>query len=211
MARRSQPHLNLPVVIGSVALLLLLGFVLFPFIDSKSGFEMKFRERDELKVVQSIVLVLRCHALDYEGRFPGSNGKIAFRTSNDAFNSLIPDYIDTELVFWKQNNHPDFRKRPLDDMKLEKGECVYAYVAGQTDASFSRSPLVLDGMMDKNGLYNRHHPHHREKKAVVGFIGGHVLWVPLTSNRLDRDLLTPRSPGGRGLLDTDPINILLPE
>ena len=158
---------------------------------------------------------------------------MAFSTSTEAFNVLIPDYIDTEIVFWIQTKDPEKLQPPREDGKLENSENVYCYVAGQTDTSFSRSPLVADGLMDGPGEYGEFHPWLKSKKAVVGYCGGHVQEETLSSatagatirskDRLVENIFEQRivsdDSGGEGggggasggWLDTKKENVLLPK
>jgi len=85
--------------------------------------------------------------------------------------------------------------------------------------------LVADGEMSGPGAYNEYHPWLKSKKAVVGFVGGHVQELPLTGaeegatvmsiDRRSKNIFEERPKGedseGGGLLDTDQANVLLPE
>jgi hypothetical protein len=139
---------------------------------------------------------------------------------------LIPDYIDTEIVFWIPTKDPQRLQPPREDGQLEPQENVYAYATGQTDTSFSRSPLVADGLMEGPGQYGQFHPWLKSKKAVVGFCGGHVQEETLTSAQsgatirsrdgLVQNIFEQRMAGddgnsSGGWLDTTPENVLLPD
>lgn len=52
---------------------------------------------------------------------------------------------------------PDKLRPPVEDGKLESKECAYVYVTGQTNTSFSRSPLIADEM-ESAGTYSKYHP-----------------------------------------------------
>jgi len=186
--------------------------------------------------VRQILLGCRAFAADWEGLYPsfdpdaeeegGGGEEAAFSTSTEAFNVLIPDYIDQEGIFWIQTKHPDKLRPPREDGELEDTENVYAYVVGQTDTSFSNSPLLADGLMDGPGEYGEHHPWLGAKKAVIGYSGGHVRVERLSSSEAGA---TVKSADGRienifdertagedgessgGWLDTAKDNVLLPE
>lgn len=143
--------------------------------------------------LRQIMLGCRSFATDWEGAYPnfdpdaeeeggGGGGEDSeFTTSTDAFNALIPQYIDQESIFWFQTTHPDKNRPPKEDGTLESQENVYCYVTGQLDTSFSNSPLVADGLMDGPGEYGEYHPWLKSKKAVIAYCGGHVKTEKLTS------------------------------
>jgi len=149
-----------------------------------------------------------------------------FGTSTEAFNALIPNYVDAENIFWIKTKDPDRVRPPVEDGLLEPEENVYCYVQGLTDTDYSRSPLVADGMMDGPGEYNEYHPWLKSRKAVIGFVGGHVTEENLTSSE---EGATVRSKDGQtdnifeeretdeegkssgGWLATEQDNVLLPD
>ncbi len=179
--------------------------------------------------IKQIILACRTFASDWDGVFPsfdpdqtGGGEDSKFSTSTEAFNVLVPDYVDTELIFWIQTKNPNKLRAPTEDGELTSDEVSYAYVVGQTDSSFSRSPLVADGEMDGPGTYGEYHPWLSSKKAVIGYCGGHVVEERLTSSEpgatvqtrdgLIQDIFQKREPGGQGggLLDVSTDNVLLP-
>ncbi|NNE94368.1 MAG: type II secretion system protein [Verrucomicrobiales bacterium] len=183
--------------------------------------------------VRQIILGCRAFSADEEGAFPWGMGDDeesgsedgSASSSVDAFNDLIPDYIDSEAIFWIRTKNPDKQSPPIENDELESEECTFAYCAGQFDTSFSRSPLVADGEMDGPGTYGEFHPWLRSRKAVVGFVGGHVKPLKLTQStpgatvmsedKQIEDIFQEKSQeeGGEsgGLLDTEQSNVLLPE
>ena len=187
--------------------------------------------------IRQILLACRAFAGDWDEVYPsfdpdadeedsGGGEDSEFSSSTDAFNVLIPDYIDTEIVFWMKTNDPDRLRPPKEDGELEPEENVYCYVVNQSTTSFSRSPLVADGLMDGPGEYNEYHPWLKSKKAVIGYCGGHVVEERLTDKEAGA---TPRSKDGLvdnifeerqtsddggssgGWLDTKQDNVLLPD
>ncbi|MEX2578620.1 MAG: type II secretion system protein [Verrucomicrobiales bacterium] len=141
--------------------------------------------------VRSIVTACIAFAKDWDS-FPawdpyadnsaGGGEDEEFSTSTEAFNALIPNYIDAEDIFWTQTKDPDRRRPPREDGELENEENVFCYVMGLTDTDYSRSPLVADGLMDGPGEYGEFHPWLGSRKAIVGFVGGHVTEENLTSS-----------------------------
>ena len=77
---------------------------------------------------------------------------------------LIPEYIDSELAFWIQTENPDKKRAPREDGTLEQEENTYSYVAGQTNTSYSGSPLVSDEM-NGPGTFGEWHPWLEAKRA----------------------------------------------
>jgi len=186
-----------------------------------------------LSNVRSIVVACRSFASEWQ-TFPSfdphadrsGGAPESFSTSTEAFNVLIPSYIDTERIFWVQTQDPDRQLPPVEDGILESEENVYCYVAGQNDTSYSSSPLVADGLMDSPGEYGEYHPWLSERRALVGFVGGHATEMALSSNQPGA---TVRSGDGTvmnifekretdedgratgGWLATDTSNVLLPD
>ncbi len=178
---------------------------------------------------RQIILSCNSFASDYDGLFPSFDPESegddsSFSTSTDAFNVLIPDYVDQESIFYTAGN-PDKPRAPSENSELEQSENSYVYVSGQTNTTFSRSPLVADEM-ESPGTYGENHPWLKSKKAVVGYCGGNVAAEFLTDsqpgatvrtkdNRI-KDIFMKRSgddeggSSGGGLLATDTSNILLP-
>lgn len=214
----------------------IIGILASTAMPAYNGIQERGKRIKSVSNVKNITLACRSFSAD-EGLYPsfdpdadtsggGGGEDSAFSTSTDAFNVLIPDYIDTESIFWTQTRHPDKLRPPREDGQLENQENVYCYVVNQTDTSFSRSPLVADGLMDGIGVYGEHHPWLRSKKAIVGYCGGHVSEEKLTSNQagatvrsrdgMTDNIFTERQSDGDGAasggyLDTTQDNVLLPD
>lgn len=213
----------------------IIGILASTAMPAYNGIQERGNRIKSVSNVKNILLACRAFAADYEGIYPsfdpradaqGGGEDTEFSTSTDAFNVLIPDYIDTESIFWTQTRHPDKLRPPREDGQLENEENVYCYVVNQTDTSFSRSPLVADGLMDGIGEYGEHHPWLRSKKAIVGYCGGHVSEERLTSNQpgatirsrdgMTENIFEERQSDGEGTssggyLDTKQDNVLLPD
>lgn len=175
--------------------------------------------------IKQILLACRTFSADNDGIFPAYDPEEPdsekFGTSTEAWNALVPDYVDTESIFWIQTQNPDKLRPPAEDDDIEQEENTYTYVVGQTDTTFSRSPLVADEQ-DGAGTYGEYHPWLESKKAVIGYCGGQVVEERLTSNeagatvttkdRLIEDIFQKREKGsdGGGLLAVDADNILNP-
>jgi prepilin-type N-terminal cleavage/methylation domain-containing protein len=226
-------------LIELLVVIAIIGILASSAMPAYNGIQERAKRTKDVNNIKQILLGCRAFAADWEGIYPsfdpdaeqsggGGGGEDSeFSTSTDAFNVLIPDYIDTEIVFWIQTKDPEKMQPPKEDGTLEAEENVYCYVNGQTDTSFSRSPLVADGLMDGPGEYGEFHPWLKSKKAVVGFCGGHVSEESLSSatagatvrskDRLVENIFDERTVGEEGgessggWLDTKKDNVLLPE
>ena len=106
---------------------------------------------------RSVGLALRVYSNDHDGAFP--NGKNEQNepiiTSNDAFRSLFPTYIDNESIFTvstsKAGPKADNKTTSPSDI-LERGENHWAYISGLNTSSNSMWPLVVDST-DGSGFY----------------------------------------------------------
>ncbi|MDF1863037.1 MAG: type II secretion system protein [Verrucomicrobiales bacterium] len=213
----------------------IIGILASTAMPAYNGIQERGKRIKSVSNLKNIVLACRAFSADWDGLYPSfdpdadddGGEEDEFSTSTDAFNVLIPDYIDTESIFWVQTKHPDKLRPPREDGELENEENVFCYVTGQTDTSFSRSPLVADGLMDGIGEYGEYHPWLRSKKAIVGFCGGHVTEERLTSSQegatikskdgLVENIFDERSVdeegegSSGGWLDTKQDNVLLPD
>ncbi|MEM9283580.1 MAG: type II secretion system protein [Verrucomicrobiota bacterium] len=218
-------------LIELLVVIAIIGILASSAMPAYNGIQERAKRTKDVNNIKQILLGSRAFAADNEGLYPSydpdaESGEDEFSNSTEAFNVLIPDYIDSEIIFWMQTKDPRKLRPPREDGELEDDENVYAYVKGQTDTSFSRSPLVADGLMDSPGAYGKYHPWLKSKKAVVGFCGGHVTEEKLTSaepgatvkskDGLVDDIFTERSTSGDGgssggWLDTSTDNILLPD
>jgi len=223
-------------LIELLVVIAIIGILASSAMPAYNGIQERAKRTKDVNNIKQILLGCRAFSSDWEGLYPsfdpeaetdaGGGEDGGFSTSTEAFNVLIPDYIDTEIVFWMQTKDPQKIRPPREDGELESNENVYCYVSGQTDTSFSRSPLVADGLMDGPGAYGEFHPWLKSKKAVVGFCGGHVSEESLTSgaagatiqskDKLVKNIFDERTvdeEGGSsgGWLDTTQDNVLLPD
>lgn len=178
----------------------------------------------DMSNARQILIGLSSFASDWNGKLPGGVPELGpVKTSTDAFQMLMPYYLDTESVFWYARK-PGKLQPPVEDNTLHPHEVTYIYVAGQEIAGIqepaeTRSPLVADEQ-DSPGIYGEHHPWLKQKKAVVGYLGGNVRTETLTSSRPGatvmrkgsdmKDIFQTLSTMPAGLLRVPRENILLP-
>jgi len=106
---------------------------------------------------RQIGLALRMYSNDNDGAYPVKKNSYGedIVTSNDAFRSLIPTYLDSEKVFTVAGS----KAGPLADEQIEDaahilqpGENHWAFVSGVTTTSKSNWPLIVDHT-DGTGKY----------------------------------------------------------
>ncbi|MEO0414291.1 MAG: type II secretion system protein [Verrucomicrobiota bacterium] len=161
------------VVFGGI---LLIGILASASMPVYKGIQERAVRTKAVNNVKQVVLGCRVYAFDYDGQYPTPADGEEWSSSQDAFNVLIPDYIDLESVFWmpsKLNKWP-----PTEDGVLEEGETVYGYTYGLDESSPSRAPLVFDGLMSEVGVMAEEHPYPRV--MIMGYAGGQVVEESLT-------------------------------
>lgn len=98
---------------------------------------------------RQIGLALRIYANDHDGNYPLKKNDYDedIVTSNDAFRSLIPAYLDNERVFTapgsKAGGTADNKMETPAEM-LQPGENHWAYISGLSSTSNSNWPLIVD-------------------------------------------------------------------
>lgn len=179
--------IELLVVITIIAVLASMSMPAFTKI------QMNAKITNDINNARQIVIACRTFAADENDNFPyqaegedeggggGGDEEGGLSSATDAFNVLIPQYVDTESIFWVPGNR-DKPQPPIEDNNLEQQEVGYSYVSGQLATDFSRSPLVADEM-EGEGEYGENHPWLAAQKAVVGFIGGQVAALKLTEDK----------------------------
>ena len=156
--------------------------------------------------VDQIVKACKLYAMDWDGHYPKfdtaaaggiwplENG-VEFQTSTEAFNELIRELdIGTEEIFYTRSKNPS-KNAPNNDGILAADENCFSLISGLTDASPARWPLVANEMIDSSGSFGEYHPYLKNGRAIVGFCGGQVKIMKLTSKepgaKLSADLLPP--------------------
>jgi prepilin-type N-terminal cleavage/methylation domain-containing protein len=111
---------------------------------------MSGQETAAMQNARQIGLAMRAYANDQGGAYASGTNSYGeqIKTSNDAFRSLIPNYIDSEQVFAvagsKDGPKADNKIDPYTEI-LKPGENHYAYIEGLTETSNSLWPLIVDG------------------------------------------------------------------
>lgn len=109
---------------------------------------------------RQVGFALRAFSADSNGAFPQGENSYdqPINTSNDAFRSLIPAYLDTESIFVV----PGSKAGPVADNRisspseiLERGENHWAYISGLSDTSSSSWPLIVDHTTGSGYYTNR--------------------------------------------------------
>ena len=151
--------IELLVVIGIIALLASIALPAF------QGVQVKARQTKALNNAKQIGFACRTFATDNNGQFPSyAETSGSFNTaqqvtnSNDAFNCLIPQYLQTIQCFYQAGSYetPGAKAPPDPDFTQEGGSAAqsalpvgsklnhWAYVTGMSDTSNSTYPLITD-------------------------------------------------------------------
>jgi prepilin-type N-terminal cleavage/methylation domain-containing protein len=144
--------LELLVVVAIIAILAGAAMPVYAIVMRNS------RMNAAMQSARQIGLALRLYANDYDGTYPQKRNTYdqEIVTSNDAFRSLIPTYIDNEKVFAvtgsKAGATADNHITETTQM-LEAGENHWAYIAGLNSGSNSNWPLIADHT-DGAGTYS---------------------------------------------------------
>jgi hypothetical protein len=98
---------------------------------------------------RQIGVALRLYSNDNDGLYPIKTNSFGenITTSNDAFRSLIPTYLDNEKVFAVAGSKagPSADNNVQDAAHiLEPGENYWAFVSGLNSTSNSNWPLIVD-------------------------------------------------------------------
>ncbi len=162
---RSVPQgftlIELLVVISIIAILA--GIALPAF----NGVVERGNQTKALSNAKQIYLGLKMYAGDNDGAFPntvrnsdGTPGAdlAAGGNSNTAFRWLVPDYIQSENIFWLAksrwcNNAPPDENTETS-AALAAGENHWAYVINLSDTSRPSLPLIADGFSSTIGTYS---------------------------------------------------------
>ncbi len=169
--------IELLVVISIIAILA--GIALPAF----AGVQVRAAQSKILSNAKQVGLACRVFANDYDGQYPSqginANGKLTgtnLATANAVFATLIPDYLQTEQIFFCAKSKftpakPDDNITSADD-RLKTGENHFAYVLGLGTTSNSTFPLLADGFASESD-----HTYVKDETAKGGVWKGKVAIV----------------------------------
>ena len=151
--------IELLVVIGIIALLASIA------LPAYQGVQLKAAQTRALNNAKQIGFACKAFSIDNNGQYPSyAETSGSFTTgseagnSNDAFNDLIPTYLQTIQCFYQPGSHetplpksptdPDMTKvgGPNATSAMPTGSALnhWAYVVGMSDSSNSSFPLITD-------------------------------------------------------------------
>ena len=149
--RRAFTLIELLVVMAIIGILA--GFL----VPAMQGAALTGKQTQAMSNARQIGLALRMFANDNDGNYPLTTNSYGenITTSNDAFRSLIPTYIDNEKVFAVAGSKAGpSADNVIDDVAqiLQPGENYWAFIAGLSPTSNSNWPLIVDNT-DGTGYY----------------------------------------------------------
>ncbi|MDR3406127.1 MAG: type II secretion system protein [Chthoniobacter sp.] len=160
--------IELLVVISIIAILAGIALPVFGEVQIRGA------QTKALSNAKQVGTACKLFAMDYSGNYPRwtdmtQNPPIPPDTtgltdSNSVLKTLLPDYITDETIFWNPKAAGYCNKTPPDNkigattgsgqggVALDKGENGWGYVAGLSDTSNARWPLIADGA--PKGVYD---------------------------------------------------------
>ena len=161
--------IELLVVISIIAILAGIALPVFGEVQIRGA------QTKALSNAKQVGTACKLFAMDYSGNYPrwtdmGANPPTPPTTngmsdSNSVLKTLLPDYLTDETIFWNPKSAGYCAKTPPDNrigattgggqggIALDKGENGWGYVAGLSDTSNARWPLIADGA-PVPGVYN---------------------------------------------------------
>ncbi|HSI12159.1 MAG TPA: prepilin-type N-terminal cleavage/methylation domain-containing protein [Chthoniobacter sp.] len=160
--------IELLVVISIIAILAGIALPVFGEVQVRGA------QTKALSNAKQIGTACKLFAMDYSGNYPRwtdmtQNPPIPDKVSgisdsNSVLKTLLPDYITDETIFWNPKSAGYCKKTPPDNkfgaatgagqggVALDAGENSWGYMAGLSDTSNARWPLIADGA--PKGVYN---------------------------------------------------------
>jgi prepilin-type N-terminal cleavage/methylation domain-containing protein len=153
--------IELLVVISIIAILAGIALPVF------SEVQVRGAQTKQLSNAKQIGTACKLFAMDYSGNYPQwtdmstsppqpTAGPSSLTDSNTVFATLMPDYIGDESIFWNpkaakycNKTPPDGKLSTTGGITLDKGECGWGYMAGLTDTSDARWPLIADATVSQ--------------------------------------------------------------
>lgn len=153
--------IELLVVISIIAILAGIALPVFGEVQVRGA------QTKALSNAKQIGTACKLFAMDYSGNYPRWTNMTAtpptpdkvtgISDSNSVLKALLPDYITDETIFWNPKSAGYCRKSPPDNRfgaatgagqggtALDAGENGWGYMAGLSDTSNARWPLIADG------------------------------------------------------------------
>jgi type II secretory pathway pseudopilin PulG len=200
------------VVISIIAILAGIALPVFGSVQVKGA------QTKALSNAKQIGTALRLYAVDNNGVFPsnalktGKPGDTPVEDSNSAFAQLMPDYLQSEDIFWltkskwcnlsPPDNQLDTTVLDKPDKTLSAGENEWAYVLGLNDTSNPSFPVIANGFVDK--VSHKYSINEGEKGGVWKGKQAIVVRVDTSGSvmKVDRTDLIVKGPNG-GTTDGD--------
>jgi prepilin-type N-terminal cleavage/methylation domain-containing protein len=152
--------IELLVVIAIIAILASIALPVFSTVQERG------KQTKDMSNAKQIALACKVYAGDHDGKFPYQDGRVdppvdlvAADTSNQAFASLIPDYLQQEKIFYLGGSAwsptvPDELTTAAAD-RIEASTNNYGYMRGLTDTDNPSYPLVFDAPMTGATTYSQ--------------------------------------------------------
>jgi prepilin-type N-terminal cleavage/methylation domain-containing protein len=141
--------IELLVVIAIIAILASIALPVFSSVQERG------KQTKDMSNAKQIATACKVFAGDHDGKFPYQDGRVdppvdlgAADTSNQAFASLVPDYVSQEKIFYLAGSAwsptvPD-EDTTLPASRIEASTNNFAYMRGLSDTDNPSYPLVFD-------------------------------------------------------------------
>jgi len=148
-------------VFVSASLIAVIGYLVFGVIIPGITYDRYPRIREQLNNGRQIYLSMRNYAyeMDHGGAFPTfvnpKDQAGLFMSSNEAFEILLPRYLDDKRPFFNKNSTwcKTTPKSEATAYKVQPGENDWCYVRGLRDNSNSRWPLLANAFAPNTTTY----------------------------------------------------------
>lgn len=155
MLRRGFTLIELLVVISIIAIIAAMAMPAF------SNFMLKSRMADQLNNGRQIYLSMRNYASEtsHGGSFPAykdtDDANTLVQNSNEAFEILLPRYLDDKRPFANKNSAwcKTVTKSDTTKYRVQPGENDWVYVRGLKDSSNSQWPLLANAFAPGSTTY----------------------------------------------------------
>ena len=144
-------------LIELLVVMAIIGILAGFLVPAMQGAALTGKQTNAMNNARQIGLALRLFANDNDGAYPLTTNSYGENiiTSNDAFRSLIPTYLDTEKVFVVGGSKAGpAADNVIQDAAhiLQPGENYWAFISGLSPTSNSNWPLIADNT-DGTGYY----------------------------------------------------------